>query len=46
MDIQMPIINRYKATTEIRKLPNTTNIPIIALTSETILGGKVKCKIT
>ena len=43
MDIQMPIMNGYEATEEIRKLPNATNIPIIALTAGTVLGEKEKC---
>jgi len=43
MDIQMPVMNGYEAAVEIRKLPNTANIPIIALTAGTILGEKEKC---
>jgi CheY-like chemotaxis protein len=43
MDIQMPIMNGYDATLEIRKLPNTNEIPIIALTAGTIIGEKEKC---
>jgi PAS domain S-box-containing protein len=43
MDIQMPIMNGYESATEIRKLPNTENIPIIALTAGTIVGEKEKC---
>jgi CheY-like chemotaxis protein len=35
MDIQMPVMNGYEATIQIRKLPNnyTKNIPIIAMTA-------------
>ena len=43
MDIQMPIMNGYDATIAIRKLPNFTKIPIIALTAGTIVGEKEKC---
>lgn len=43
MDIQMPIMNGYDATVEIRKIPKTEKIPIIALTAGTIVGEKEKC---
>jgi CheY-like chemotaxis protein len=43
MDIQMPIMNGYESASEIRKLPNTENIPIIALTAGTIVGEREKC---
>jgi len=43
MDIQMPIMNGYESTKEIRKLPNTDHIPIIALTAGTVVGEKEKC---
>lgn len=44
MDIQMPIMNGYEATREIRKLQSSAiSIPIIALTAGTILGEKEKC---
>ena len=43
MDIQMPIMNGYESSDEIRKLTNTENIPIIALTAGTIVGEKEKC---
>jgi PAS domain S-box-containing protein len=43
MDIQMPIMNGYDSTQEIRKIPMAENIPIIALTAGTIVGEKEKC---
>jgi PAS domain S-box-containing protein len=43
MDIQMPEMNGYDATVEIRKLPNAKHIPIIALTAGTVMGEKEKC---
>lgn len=43
MDIQMPVMNGYDATVEIRKIPNAQNIPIIALTAGTVIGEKEKC---
>jgi signal transduction histidine kinase/response regulator RpfG family c-di-GMP phosphodiesterase len=42
MDIQMPELNGYDATLQIRQLENGTEIPIIALTAGTIQGDKEK----
>jgi CheY-like chemotaxis protein len=35
MDIQMPIMNGYEATIEIRKLKLGASVPIIAITAGT-----------
>ncbi len=43
MDIQMPVMNGYEATQEIRKLTNYKTTPIIALTAGTVIGEKEKC---
>ncbi len=41
LDIQMPVLNGYEASIEIRKFD--TKVPIIALTAGTIKGEKEKC---
>jgi len=43
MDIQMPIMNGYEATEEIRKLTLGKNVPIIAITAGTEKEEKNKC---
>jgi CheY-like chemotaxis protein len=43
MDVQMPVMNGYEATKEIRSLKNGEHIPIIALTAGTVIGEKEKC---
>ncbi|WP_281321940.1 PAS domain S-box protein [Flavobacterium aestivum] len=43
MDIQMPLINGYEATKEIRKLSQSKDTLIIALTAGTVVGEKEKC---
>ena len=41
MDIHMPVMNGYEATTLIRNMDN--NIPIIAMTADAITGVEEKC---
>ena len=43
MDLQMPIMNGYEATTAIRKSIKGKHIPIIAVSAGAILGEKDKC---
>lgn len=42
MDIQMPIMNGYEASIQIRQL-QLKHIPIIALTAGTVVGEREKC---
>ena len=43
MDIQMPLINGYEATKQIREIEQFKDIIIIALTAGTVMGEKEKC---
>ena len=43
MDIQMPLMNGYEATHEIRRLESGRNVPIIALTAGTVKEEKERC---
>ncbi|MCY3413365.1 MAG: response regulator [Candidatus Heimdallarchaeota archaeon] len=43
MDIQLPKMNGYDATKNIRQDPNLKDIPIIAITSFAMPGDKRKC---
>lgn len=43
MDIQMPIVNGYEATTKIRESNDHKNTLIIALTAGTVVGEREKC---
>ena len=44
MDIQMPVMNGYQATQEIRKIEqNRIHTPVIALTAGNVKGEKEKC---
>jgi len=43
MDVQMPIMNGYEATQEIRKTKKGKHVPIIALTGGIIAGEREKC---
>jgi len=43
MDIQMPLINGYEATKQIREIEQFKDVIIIALTAGTVMGEKEKC---
>ena len=43
MDIQMPVMDGYTATKEIRKLSQFDNIPIVAMTADAMAGVREKC---
>ena len=44
MDIQMPVLNGYEATQQIRQIDGSSAIPIIALTAGIVKGEKEKCE--
>lgn len=44
MDCQMPILNGYEATKQIREIEgNTSHIPIIAITANALAKDEIKC---
>jgi len=43
MDVQMPVMNGYEATKNIRHLEIDTHIPIIAFTAGNVKGERDKC---
>ncbi|WP_339758916.1 PAS domain S-box protein [Algoriphagus aquimarinus] len=43
MDVQMPVMNGYEATKNIRLLETDTHVPIIAFTAGNVKGEREKC---
>ncbi len=44
MDIQLPVVDGYEATRQIRAIPGLAQVPIIAVTSYALSGDEAKTR--
>lgn len=43
LDIQLPVMDGYTVARELRTIPSTADIPIVAVTSYAMVGDREKC---